>query len=132
MKLDIRANKRVLYKNGNNGWLVGTLINSSIAEVNEQGLWLPVKPINNPDETHWAEINNIFLESMPLDNWITNYSEYYMTKEQYIQFINSEGFNRRLENAYFSDGEYIYYPVSKFSESWIMKQPFDHIVRYDK
>ena len=52
-----------------------------------------------------------------------------MTKEDYINFIKSEEFERAQENAYFTDGEYIYYPVSKFSKSWIEKQPFNYIVR---
>lgn len=131
MVLDIRAGKRVLYKNGNSGWLVGTLQETKNAEVNEQGVWLPVIPKNEIDEIHFAEINNIFLEAIPLNDWVKDYPEYYMTKEDYITFIASEDFERARETAYFTDGEYVYYPVSKFSKSWIEKQPFDYIVRSD-
>ena len=129
MALDIYAGKRVLYKNGNSGWLVGTLQETKVAEVNEQGVWLPVIPKDTENEIHWAEINNIFLEAFPLEDWVKDYPQYYMTKEDYINFIKSEEFERAQENAYFTDGEYIYYPVSKFSKSWIEKQPFDYIVR---
>lgn len=129
MALDIYAGKHVLYKNGNSGWLVGTLPETHAAEINEQGVWLPVLPKDNKDEIHWAEINNIFLESIPLDDWVKDYPEYYMTKADYITFIDSDEFDRQRENAYFTDGEYIYYPVSKFSKNWIEKQPFNYIVR---
>ena len=129
MALDIYAGKRVLYKNGNSGWLVGTLQETKVAEVNKQGVWLPVIPKDTENEIHWAEINNIFLEAFPLEDWVKDYPQYYMTKEDYINFIKSEEFERAQENAYFTDGEYIYYPVSKFSKSWIEKQPFNYIVR---
>ena len=129
MALDIYAGKHVLYKNGNSGWLVGTLPETHAAEINEQGVWLPVLPKDNKDEVHWAEINNIFLESIPLDDWVKDYKEYFMTKEEYANFVESEEFDKAIENAYVSDGEYYYYPVSKFSENWIMKQPFDYILR---
>ena len=129
MALDIYAGKRVLYKNGNSGWLVGTLQETKSAEVNEQGVWLPVIPKNTEDEVHWAEINNIFLEAFPLDDWVKDYPRYFMTKENYIILTEDEDFDRAREEAYFTDGEYVYYPVSKFSKSWIEKQPFEYIVR---
>ena len=131
MALDIYAGKHVLYKNGNSGWLVGTLQETKVAEVNEQGVWLPIIPKNSKDEVHWAEINNIFLEATPLNEYIKDYPDYYMTKEDYIKFTDSEDFERAHEEAYFTDGEYVYYPVSKFSKGWIEKQPFDYIVRND-
>ena len=49
----------------------------------------------------------------------------------YIKFIESDEFDKRLENACVSDGEYGYYPVSKYSRQWLEKQPFDYIVRGD-
>ena len=55
-----------------------------------------------------------------------------MNKEQYIQWIESEEFERNLEHAYVSDGEYVYYPVSKYNKTWIEKQPFEFIVRYEE
>lgn len=131
MALDIYAGKRVLYKNGNSGWLVGTLQETKVAEVNKQGVWLPVMPKDTENEIHWAEINNIFLEAFPLEDWVKDYPQYYMTKKDYITFTENEDFERARENAYFTDGEYIYYPVSKFSKNWIEKQPFEYIVRSD-
>lgn len=131
MTLDIYAGKHVLYKNGNSGWLVGTLQETKSAEVNEQGVWLPVIPkgTDAKEEIHWAEINNIFLEAFPLDDWVKDYPRYFMTKENYIILTEDEDFDRAREEAYFTDGEYVYYPVSKFSKSWIEKQPFEYIVR---
>ena len=134
----IRAGNRVLYKDGNSSWLVG-IVHKGNAEVNEQGIWIPIVPIQfsemEPDEVpylQYAEINQLFTDSVKLDEWMKDYPEYYMTKEQYVQFIKSEEFDKRLEDAYFTDGDYVYYPVSKFNESWIMKQPFEHIARFDK
>ena len=69
------------------------------------------------------------LQAFPLDDWVKDYPQYYMTKEDYITLTESEDFERARENAYFTDGEYVYYPVSKFSKSWIEKQPFKYIVR---
>lgn len=131
MEINIQAGKRVLYKNGNSGWLIGTLQKTKSAEVNEQGVWLPIIPKDNEEEVHWVEINNLFLETVPLDSWLKKYPDYYMTKEKYLTLITSEDFDRAHEEAYFSDGEYIYYRVSKFSKSWIEKQPFEYIVRSD-
>lgn len=131
MALDIYAGKHVLYKNGNSGWLVGTLQKTKVAEVNEQGVWLPILSKSVENEIHWAEINNIFLEAFPLDDWVKDYPQYYMTKEEYVTLTESEDFDRARETAYFTDGEYVYYPVSKFSKSWIEKQPFKYVVRSD-
>lgn len=128
MALDIYAGKHVLYKNGNSGWLVGTLQKTKVAEVNEQGVWLPILSKSIENEIHLAEINNIFLEAQPVEDWMKQYHNL-MTKEEYIAFIESDNFERAIEQAWVSDGEYYYYPVSKYSATWILKQPFDYIVR---
>ena len=127
MDLNIRAGMRVLYKQGNSNWMTGT-IHRGTAEVNEQGLWIPIIPKGATweDEIHYAEINQIFLDATPLDNWM---KERLVPKADYINFINSEDFDKHAENAWVSDGEYYYYPVSKFNEIWINKQPFDYIIR---
>jgi len=129
MDFNIRAGMRVLYKQGNSNWLVGNLMEGN-AEINNVGLFLPIAPIGiNPDEEyHWAEINNIFLEAQPVEDWMKQYHNL-MTKEEYIAFIESDNFERAIEQAWVSDGEYYYYPVSKYSATWILKQPFDYIVR---
>lgn len=130
MEINIRADMRVLYKQGNSNWMVGT-IHKGTAEVNEQGIWIPIVPLDTEDELHYAEINNLFLDVVPLENWHKQYKEYFMTKEEYIKFMESEDFDKHNENAYVSDGEYVYYRINKFSENWINKQPFDYVVRYD-
>lgn len=142
MELDIHAGKRILYKKNNNSWNVGELAQAS-AKLNIDGLFLPVYPqeifylIHSSSYT-WDEpdyiyinINDIFLEAMPLEDWIKDYKKYFMTKEEYIEFIESDEFEKALENSYVSDGEYIYYPVNKYTRNWIEKQPFDYIVRSD-
>lgn len=132
MEINIRAGMRVLYKQGNSNWMIGTIMEGD-AKINNVGLFIPIAPVGiNPDEEyHWAEINNLFLDVVPLENWHKQYKEYFMTKEEYIKFIESEDFDKHNENAYVSDGEYVYYRINKFSESWINKQPFDYVVRYD-
>jgi len=130
MEINIHAGMRVLYKQGNSNWMIGT-IHKGTAEVNEQGIWIPIVPLDIENELHYAEINNLFLDVVPLEDWHKQYKEYFMTKEEYIKFIESEDFDKHNENAYVSDGEYSYYRINKFNESWINKQPFDYIVRYD-
>ena len=134
METKIRAGQRVLYKDGNSGWLVGIIDNGN-AEVNEQGVWIPIVPLRFADMARedvpyiqYAEITTLFTEGQPMEEWMKSAL---MTKQEYIEVINSEDFERALENAWVSDGEYYYYPVSTYTEKWINKQPFDYIVRYD-
>ena len=127
MNLNIYAGKRVLYKQ-NGQWMVGTLEESDGLSLTPEGLFLQVLSINTPN-THSVEINDIFLDAIPLDDWMKQYKEYFMTKEEYIQFIESDEFEKALEHSYVSDGEYIYYPVSKYTKNWLEKQPFDYIIR---
>ena len=130
MEINIRAGQRVLYKDGNSGWLVG-IIDCGKAEVNEQGVYLPIIPLRFASMAHedipyvqWAEINNLFLEAQPVEDWMNKF-----TKEEYIKFIQEEDFERALENAWVSDGEYYYYPVSTYTEKWLHKQPFNYVIR---
>lgn len=126
MEINIRAGMRVLYKQGSNNWMVGTIM-TGIAEVNEQGLWIPIIPLKSEeDEVHHVEINNIFFDATPLDNWM---KERLIPKEVYIRYVKGEDFDKHTENAWVSDGEYYYYPISKFNEIWINKQPFDYVIR---
>ena len=125
MKLDIHAGKRVLYKH-NGQWAVGTLEESEMHSLTGVGLFLRIIPKNEDNVVHMAEINDIFLDAMPLDDWM---KERLITKEDYVNIIKSDDFEKNLENAWVSDGEYYYYPVSKFNELWIMKQPFKYVIR---
>ena len=130
MEINIRAGQRVLYKDGKSGWLVG-IIDNGDAEVNEQGLWLPIIPLRfadmEPEDIpyiQYAEINNVFFDGHPLESWMRP-----IDKAEYIKFIQSEDFEKNLENAWVCDGEYYYYPVSKYNETWLNKQPFNYILR---
>ena len=123
MELDIRAGKRVLYKL-NGRWSAGNLVESD-AKVKENGLFLFV--VSN-EEQKYVEINDLFLESKPVEDWMRQYG-YLMTKDEYIEHIQSEDFDHKLETGYVSDGEYYYYPVSTYTEKWLNKQPFNYVIR---
>ena len=136
MKLDIYAGKRVLYKHQNQ-WHIGELSSDMHPEINEKGLYLFIVPyeyigLTGEDVpfTHDAEINDIFLDAKPVEDYWKDYKNIFMTKEEYLNFIeNDEDFIKALEQAYVSDGEYYYYPITKFSRAWIEKQPFKYVVR---
>lgn len=127
MEIKLRAGMRVLYKQGSNNWLVGTVYKGK-AEINEQGLWIPIIPKGATweEQIDYAEINNIFTDATEVEDWM-KYS--LISKEDYIKIIQEEDFHKSTEAAWVSDGEYYYYPVSKFNENWIMKQPFNYILR---
>ena len=125
MENKIHAGMRVLYKQGGNNWKIGTVMFGT-AEVNDLGVWIPIDPKDIDEEIHFAEINNIYTDAVPVEDWM---KDSLLTKEEYVKVTQEEDFHRSTEVAWVSDGEYYYYPVSKFNESWIMKQPFDYILR---
>lgn len=128
MELDIHAGKRVLYKD-NGKWNVGELAQATAYVA--QGLFLPVikkEDLYKSIDHIMVEINDLFLESKPVEDWMRQYG-YLMTKEEYIEHIKSEDFNKNTEVGYVSDGEYYYYSINKYSEQWLNKQPFDYVVR---
>lgn len=132
MDLKIHNGMRVLYKH-NGQWCVGKLTNQMSPELNEKGLFVFIIPKDYMDAEevpylHDVEINDLFLEAVPVEDWMAQYG-YLMPKEKYIEFIQSEDFDKNIEHAYVSDGEYYYYNVNKYSEQWLNKQPFDYIVR---
>ena len=131
MELNIRAGMRVLYKKNNSNWLVGE-IGGGNAAINEDGLYLPIwsKKEQNEHDCTLVHINNIFFDAHIVDEAWKDY-DIMIPKEKYIEIIEEEdGFIKSLENAYVSDGEYYYYPVTKFNRAWLEKQPFDYIVRF--
>ena len=124
MENKIHAGMRVLYKENGNNWLIGN-VESGRAEVNNNGIFIPIEP-KNGDFIVYIEINNIFTDAVEVEDWMRSLL---ITKEEYIKIMEDEDFHRSTEVAWFSDGEYYYYPVSKYSENWIMKQPFEYILR---
>ena len=132
MKIKIKAGQRVLYKDGNSEWLVG-IVDNGEADVNEQGVWIPIIPlrfahmaVEDVPYIQCAEINNIFTDAVEIEDWM---KPLLIPKEEYIKIIQEDGFERALENAWVSDGEYYYYPVSTYTDRWIRKQPFSYILR---
>lgn len=135
MELDIHEGKRVLYKDEGR-WEVGVLIDAHHTYLNEKGLFVSVIPPEYLRYKDWAshvhhnvEINDLFLDAEPVEDYWHDYKDIFMTKEEYINFIESEDFVKASEQAYVSDGEYYYYPISKYNKNWIEKQPFDYVVR---
>ena len=124
MNKNIRAEMRVLYKE-NGQWKVGTL-QAGDALINTEGLFLPIVGKNS-----YVNFNDIFWDAFKIEEYVKQYRDYFMTKEEYLEHIQSDDFHKRCENAYVSDGEYGYYPVSCYTKNWLEKQPFDYIVRYD-
>ena len=131
MKIDIHVGKRVAFKSNNNGWLTGEIYNEKPG-ISFEGLYIPIKPIGEEyeDQLYWVEVNDIYLEAEPVEDWMRQYG-CLMTKEEYIEYIQSDTFDRKLETGYVSDGEYYYYPIGSYNKTWLMKQPFDYIVRSD-
>ena len=132
MDFKIHAGMRVLYKHKNQ-WQVGELQKGN-AVLTDNGLFFFIVPkefigAKEVPYTVDAEFNEIFWDAFPIEDYIKDYKEYFMTKEEYIQFIESEDFSRATENAYVSDGEYGYYPISQYKRNWIEKQPFDYVIR---
>lgn len=135
MELDIHEGKRVLYKHKGQ-WAIGYLTEAHNTILTDKGLYLSIIPVEFKDQDwknvpyiHDAELNDIFLDAFSIPEGIKSYKEYFMSKEEYIQFIESEDFDRQSEIAYVSDGEYGYYRISKYTKNWIEKQPFDYVVR---
>lgn len=131
MDLKIHKGMRVLYKH-NGQWEVGELTEVQNTVLTDKGLFLSIIPGKFIGSAipyyHEAELNDIFFEAKPVEDWMAQYG-YLMPKEKYIEFIQSEDFDKNIEHAYVSDGEYYYYNVNKYSEQWLNKQPFDFIVR---
>ena len=131
--INIHAGQRVLYKH-NGQWNVGKLTNQIPPELTEKGLFVFVIPKDYMDAEevpylHDAEINNLYLDAKPVEDWMAEYHQL-ITMDEYVEFVNSEDFDKNAEDAYVSDGEYYYYSINKFTESWLRKQPFAYVVRF--
>lgn len=131
--INIHAGQRVLYKH-NGQWNVGKLTNHMPPELTEKGLFVFVIPKDYMDAEevpylHDAEINNLYLDAKPVEDWMAEYHQL-ITMDEYVEFIASEDFDKNAEDAYVSDGEYYYYSINKFTESWLRKQPFAYVVRF--
>ena len=138
---DIRAGMRVLYKRSSGNWLIGEIKDGN-AIINRSGILLPIYTeasmrtlksqkyiLDDELQIIYVPISNVFFDAFSIEDNIKGYSDYFMTKEDYMNFVESDEFEKRGEVAYVSDGEYGYYPVSKFSRAWLEKQPFNYIVR---
>ena len=138
---DIRAGMRVLYKKSSGNWLIGEIKDGN-AIINRSGILLPIYTeasmrtlksqkyiLDDELQIIYVPISNVFFDAFSIEDNIKGYSDYFMTKEDYMNFVESDEFEKRGEIAYVSDGEYGYYPVSKFTRAWLEKQPFKYIVR---
>ena len=135
MELKLHTGMRVLYKYKNQ-WDVGILVETGTTKLTEKGLYVSVVPsqfihMNYEDVPyfHDAEINDLFLDAGLVEEWMKEYNDIFMTKEDYVKFIKSDDFVKASERSFVSDGEYYYYPISRYNQAWIMKQPFPYVVR---
>jgi hypothetical protein len=129
MELNIRAGMRVLYKKNNSNWLVGE-IGGGNAALDENGLYLPIWTMTDKSDCTLVNINDIFFDAHIVDDTWKDYN-ILLTKNEYIKIIEEEeNFIKSIERAYVSDGEYYYYPITKFNRTWLEKQPFDYVVRF--
>lgn len=131
--INIHAGQRILYKHIGQ-WKIGEL-DTIPPIINDKGVFFYIipyefigKPHNEVKYVDDAEINNLYLEAKPVEEWMREYKQL-ITKDEYLQIIQEEDFDKNGETAYVSDGEYYYYPINKFTEQWLNKQPFDFIVR---
>lgn len=125
MDINLYAGQRVLYKK-NGGWRVGTLPPGNMSLTTE-GLFANVFDLKDQKFEKNVNVNNLYLKGFILEDWAKS-PEYCMSKEDFIKYIHSDNFIQQPCTAYVSDGEYAYYPVNKFHENWINKQPFDYFV----
>ena len=125
MDINLRAGQRVLYKK-NGGWRVGTLPPGSM-NLTTEGLFANVYDINEQRFEKNVNVNNLFLNGIELEDWAKS-PEYCIPKDKFIEYMHTDEFIQERHTAFVSDGEYAYYPVNKFNENWINKQPFEYIV----
>ena len=96
--INIYAGQRVLYKH-NGQWKVGEL-DALPATVNEKGVFFFIIPhefIGKPkDEIAYvedAEINNLYLDAKPVEEWMAEYNQL-ISMNDYIDIVNDEDFER--------------------------------------
>lgn len=125
MNTNLHAGQRVLYKK-NGGWRVGTLPPGNM-NLTTEGLLANVYDLQDKHFEKNVNVNGLYLNGFELEDWAKS-PEYCMPKEKFIEYMHSDEFIQGNFVAYVSDGEYAYYPVNKFHETWINKQPFEYIV----
>ena len=128
MDINLHAGQRVLYKK-NNTWHVGMTMPGK-AELTTEGLFITILDIVNKNIEKNININSLYLNGFKLEDWAKD-PEYCMPKDKFIEYMRTDKFIQERHNAFVSDGEYAYYPVNKFHETWLNKQPFNYIVISD-
>jgi len=122
MDINLRAGQRVLYKK-NGSWKVGILPPGNLSLTTE-GVFANVLDKNDQHVEKNVNVNSLYINSFELDEWMKD-PDYCMPKQEFIDLLKSE--TVIIDKAYVSDGEYAYYPVNTFRDTWINKQPFDYI-----
>ena len=126
MDINLRAGQRVLYKK-NGGWKVGILPPGNL-NLTTEGLFANVFDVNDQHVEKGVNVNSLYLNGFELEDWMKD-PDYCLTKQKFIELLNSESVY--IEKAFVSDGEYAYYPINTFRDSWINKQPFDYVIVAD-
>lgn len=125
MDINLHAGQRVLYKK-NGSWRVGTLPPGSM-NLTTEGLFANVYDLQDKHFEKNLNVNGLFLNGFELEDWARS-PEYCMPKDKFIEYMHTDEFIQERHTAFVSDGEYAYYPVNKFHETWINRQPFEYIV----
>lgn len=123
MDINLRAGQRVLYKK-NNSWRVGILQPGNL-NLTTEGLFANIYDVKDQHLEKNVNVNSLYLNGFPLEDWMKD-EDYCYDKKRFIDLLNSE--TVYIEKAFVSDGEYAYYPVNTFRETWINKQPFDYFI----
>jgi len=125
MEINLHAGQRVLYKK-NGAWRAGTLPPGAM-NLTTEGLFANILDVQDKHFEKNINVNGLYLNGFELDDWAKS-PEYCMPKQKFIEYMHSDDFIQQPHTAFVSDGEYAYYPVNKFHENWINKQPFEYIV----
>lgn len=125
MEINLKAGQRVLYKR-NGVWRPGTLPPGHM-NLTTEGLFTTIYDIADQTFEKNINVNSLYLNGFPLEDWAKE-PPYCMKKQEFIEIMHSDEFIEEPHTAFVSDGDYAYYPVNKFTENWINKQPFEYIV----
>ena len=121
MDIKFKAGLRVLYKKNGN-WKAGVLQPGNV-ELTSQGLFVNVFDVKDQHLEKGVNANTLYFNCTELEDWMKDPS-FLLSKEDFLARVEEEG---SIGNSFVSDGDYMYYPVSKCHEAWINKQPFDYV-----
>lgn len=121
MDIKLKAGLRVLYKKNGN-WKAGVLQPGTV-DLTSEGLYVNIFDVTDQHLEKRVNANTLYLNCTELEDWMKD--SCLLSKADFLAAMEEQTFC--AGDAFVSDGEYAYYPVSKYHEAWINKQPFDFI-----